>query len=233
MVCRRSGAHSPRTGGTRGTSRRRAHQIPRWRGSRTSALFHAAVFARSTGQPLEMYRVEFMQGPAAGIQRPPLHLLRPGARALPKLRRPLLFHRTAQRCMRADANPTAGDVRRNTCGFLALTRAGHRVLPAHGAWAPQIFHCNDWHTAFAPLLLKSVYAWDQLFAETRTVLTIHNIGYQGVFGAAFSWRRGSRRQKLPAASGRSRQRASELTEARRHVRRCSPPPLAQHTPGRS
>ena len=50
--------------------------------------------------------------------------------------------------------------------------------------APQIFHCNDWHTAFAPLYPRSVYAWDRLFAETRTVLTIHNIGYQGIFPAA-------------------------------------------------
>jgi starch synthase len=52
------------------------------------------------------------------------------------------------------------------------------------AWAPQVLHCNDRHTAFAPLLLKTAYAWDRLFDATRTVLTIHNIGYQGVFAAA-------------------------------------------------
>lgn len=66
--------------------------------------------------------------------------------------------------------------------FLALTRASIECCQRMG-WAPQIFHCNDWHTAFGPLLLKSVYAWDQLFATTRSVLTIHNIGYQGVFAA--------------------------------------------------
>jgi starch synthase len=32
-----------------------------------------------------------------------------------------------------------------------------------------------------PLYLKAAYAWDRLFERTRTVLTIHNIGYQGVF----------------------------------------------------
>ena len=50
-------------------------------------------------------------------------------------------------------------------------------------WAPDILHCNDWHTGLVPIYLRTHYAWDQLFAGTRTLLTIHNIGYQGVFGA--------------------------------------------------
>ena len=37
----------------------------------------------------------------------------------------------------------------------------------------------------APLLLRTAYAWDrQVFGETRSVFTIHNIGYQGVFPAS-------------------------------------------------
>ncbi|MBK8097938.1 MAG: glycogen synthase GlgA [Planctomycetes bacterium] len=48
-------------------------------------------------------------------------------------------------------------------------------------WAPDVVHCNDWHTALLPLYLKTVYAWDRLFARTKSVLTIHNIGYQGSF----------------------------------------------------
>ena len=42
-------------------------------------------------------------------------------------------------------------------------------------WAPDVFHCNDWHTALLPLYLKSTYAWDQLLAGSRSVLTIHNL----------------------------------------------------------
>lgn len=49
------------------------------------------------------------------------------------------------------------------------------------AFAPQIVHCNDWHTALLPVLLKSLYAWDRLFEHSRTVMSIHNIGYQGDF----------------------------------------------------
>ncbi|MEI6459839.1 MAG: glycogen synthase [Pseudomonadota bacterium] len=64
--------------------------------------------------------------------------------------------------------------------FLLLTRAAFEVAQRM-AFAPHILHCNDWHTAFAPLYLRTLYAWDRLFAATRSVLTIHNIGYQGAF----------------------------------------------------
>jgi starch synthase len=63
--------------------------------------------------------------------------------------------------------------------FLLFTRAvleGCRRL----AWAPDIFHCNDWHTAFLPLYLKTLYSTDPMLGRARSVLTIHNIGYQGV-----------------------------------------------------
>src|SRR5205823_3656841 len=50
-------------------------------------------------------------------------------------------------------------------------------------FAPDIIHCNDWHTALLPLMIKTSYSWDRLFQDTRSVLSIHNIGYQGQFGA--------------------------------------------------
>ncbi len=49
------------------------------------------------------------------------------------------------------------------------------------AWAPDIIHCNDWQTALIPLFIKDNYSWDKLFENTATLLTIHNIGYQGRF----------------------------------------------------
>lgn len=48
-------------------------------------------------------------------------------------------------------------------------------------FAPDVIHCNDWHTALLPLYLRTVYTWDKLFAQTKTLLTIHNIGYQGYY----------------------------------------------------
>ena len=68
--------------------------------------------------------------------------------------------------------------------YLMLTRAGLECCQRMG-FAPQIVHANDWHTAPAPLLLRTAYAWDRgIFGGARSVFTIHNIGYQGVFGAA-------------------------------------------------
>jgi starch synthase len=66
--------------------------------------------------------------------------------------------------------------------FLVLTRAALTACQLLD-FAPQIIHCNDWHTAFAPLYLRTLYADEPLLARARTVLTIHNIGYQGIFPA--------------------------------------------------
>lgn len=66
--------------------------------------------------------------------------------------------------------------------FAVLTRAAIELCQRM-AWSPDIFHINDWHTALLPLYLKSIYAWDALFKKSKTVLTIHNIGYQGIFPA--------------------------------------------------
>ena len=66
--------------------------------------------------------------------------------------------------------------------FALLTRAAIESCQRMG-FSPDIFHANDWHTALLPLYLKTHYGWDSLFERSKTVLTIHNIGYQGVFPA--------------------------------------------------
>src|SRR5688572_30974044 len=67
--------------------------------------------------------------------------------------------------------------------FLVLTRAALECCRRMN-FRPHIVHSHDWHTAFAPLWLRSNYKNDPVFANTRSVLTIHNIGYQGEFSAA-------------------------------------------------
>jgi len=66
--------------------------------------------------------------------------------------------------------------------FVVLTR-GALELAQRWQWAPDIAHAHDWHTALLPLYLKTAYAWDRLFARTRSLLTIHNLGHQGVFSS--------------------------------------------------
>lgn len=46
---------------------------------------------------------------------------------------------------------------------------------------PDVFHVHDWQTSLIPVLLRSLYAYDADYSHTGTVLTIHNIGYQGAF----------------------------------------------------
>ncbi len=46
-------------------------------------------------------------------------------------------------------------------------------------FSPDIVHANDWHTAVLPAYLKRLYAGDPLFSNTASLLTIHNLAYQG------------------------------------------------------
>ncbi len=66
--------------------------------------------------------------------------------------------------------------------FLVLTRAALESCQRLG-WSPAIIHANDWQCGLLPLTLKVRYRWDRLFAQTKTLLTIHNLNYQGRFRA--------------------------------------------------
>ncbi|WP_300359478.1 glycogen synthase GlgA [Fusobacterium sp.] len=46
---------------------------------------------------------------------------------------------------------------------------------------PDIIHCNDWHTGMVPVLLDAFYRYDIRFQNIKTVYTIHNLKYQGIF----------------------------------------------------
>ena len=50
-----------------------------------------------------------------------------------------------------------------------------RYLSEYHKWTPDVIHCNDWHTALIPLILKQ-----KVKLEIPTLLTIHNLLYQGV-----------------------------------------------------
>ncbi len=46
---------------------------------------------------------------------------------------------------------------------------------------PDIVHANDWQTALLPVILKATLSRDPFFKKTKTLLTIHNLAYQGHF----------------------------------------------------
>ncbi len=47
---------------------------------------------------------------------------------------------------------------------------------------PDVLHCNDWQTAASIIFLKGMYYNDPQFRKIKSVFTIHNIEYQGIFG---------------------------------------------------
>lgn len=67
--------------------------------------------------------------------------------------------------------------------FALLNRAAIEICQSM-SWSPDIFHCNDWQSCLVPLYLKTIYSWDALFLKTKTLLSIHNIGFQGYFISA-------------------------------------------------
>ena len=67
--------------------------------------------------------------------------------------------------------------------YAFFARAVMEALPRLD-FKPEVLHCNDWHTAMLPMLVKTQYAGAPQ-GQLRTLLTIHNIAYQGKFG--FDW----------------------------------------------
>ncbi|HUJ60252.1 MAG TPA: glycogen synthase [Kofleriaceae bacterium] len=98
---------------------------------------------------------------------------RPGAAPVYLVHCPALYHRAGIYTTDPDEH----------LRFLVLTRAALDACQRLG-FAPDIVHCNDWQAALAPLMVKTRYAWDRLFARARTLLTIHNLNYQGGFRAS-------------------------------------------------
>ncbi len=48
-------------------------------------------------------------------------------------------------------------------------------------FSPDIIHVHDWQACLVPVFLKTAYGRDPFFKKTKSILTIHNIGYQGLF----------------------------------------------------
>lgn len=64
--------------------------------------------------------------------------------------------------------------------FAFFCMAAVQLLPRL-APGPRILHAHDWHTALAPVYLRTLFAGEPFARETATVLSVHNAGYQGYF----------------------------------------------------
>ncbi len=68
--------------------------------------------------------------------------------------------------------------------YAFFSRAVIDALPVIG-FNPEIIHVNDWHTAIVPMLLKIQYPMYPQ-GKCKTILTIHNLGYQGRFNFGYA-----------------------------------------------
>ena len=65
--------------------------------------------------------------------------------------------------------------------FVFFSRAVLELVP-HLGFTPDVIHANDWQTGLVPAFLGELYAARPGYRRTRSVFTVHNIAYQGMFG---------------------------------------------------
>jgi len=73
-----------------------------------------------------------------------------------------------------------GDYPDNAERFIFFSRAIPELCRVLN-FKPDIIHCNDWQTGLVPLYVRTLAATIEELRSARTVFTIHNLGYQGVF----------------------------------------------------
>lgn len=64
--------------------------------------------------------------------------------------------------------------------YAFFSRAVLEILPRL-SFRPDVIHCHDWHVGMISVFLKTHYAHRTFYQTIRTVFTIHNLRYQGVF----------------------------------------------------
>lgn len=64
--------------------------------------------------------------------------------------------------------------------FAFFSKAVLSVLPVIG-FRPDIIHCHDWQTGFLPVYLKNEFAANPFFWGIKTIITIHNLKFQGIW----------------------------------------------------
>src|SRR5688572_7829623 len=70
--------------------------------------------------------------------------------------------------------------------FAFFSRAALALLK-HLDWAPDVAHGNDWPCGFAMMELRARNRYEEFFQKTRSLFSLHNVGYQGLFDAGDLW----------------------------------------------
>ncbi len=73
-----------------------------------------------------------------------------------------------------------GDLLYDIEKFIFFDKAVLSMLPQIG-FQPDLIHCHDWQTGFIPVYLKNEFQGDMFFWGMKTIMTIHNLKFQGVW----------------------------------------------------
>lgn len=72
-----------------------------------------------------------------------------------------------------ETDASSGGSKKEAMRFFFLTLAGIKIAQLIGA---ELIHCHDWHVSLVPFLIRK-----QGLKKIKTLLTIHNLGYQGIY----------------------------------------------------
>ncbi len=72
------------------------------------------------------------------------------------------------------------DTRTDVEKFSFFCKAVLAILP-HVDFRPDLIHCHDWQTGLIPVYLKNEFQGDPFFWGIKTIMTIHNLRFQGVW----------------------------------------------------
>ncbi len=75
---------------------------------------------------------------------------------------------------------TGEDYEDNDERFILLAKSVFELVSKLG-WVPDVIHSNDWQCGLIPVYLKKLFAGDPNLSSIKTLFTIHNLSYQGVF----------------------------------------------------
>ncbi len=73
-----------------------------------------------------------------------------------------------------------GDIRRDVEKFVYFDKAVLSMLK-HIDFRPDIIHCHDWETGLVPVYLKNEFSADSFYWGIKTIMTIHNLKFQGIW----------------------------------------------------
>lgn len=72
------------------------------------------------------------------------------------------------------------DTRMDVEKFTFFCKAVLAILPVIN-FRPDVIHCHDWQAGLIPVFMKTIYAGNDFYRNTKTVMTIHNLRFQGVW----------------------------------------------------